>query len=154
MVHCAQWRKNHNIYMHRFMSYLLFSHYFHPYIFSYSISTLTAFLHNSCPTVHTVQCSLAVLRYFICCLACKLYVCCWDDSGLRLPSLCPLCLSGFVFSSGFSLWLCLCPFSACSSFQFNAQIHKLAKARDCVAERGTRGGHRQRLQLNARCQKG
>lgn len=107
------------------------------------------FFHNSCPTVHTVQCfDILYAVWHANCL------CGWNDSGLRLLSLCPTVFLASSSAPASSLCLCLCPFSASCSFPVQCTNTQAGKRHRLWQREGCKGGHRQRLQLNARCQRG
>lgn len=143
----AQWHENNNSNMRRFMaSYRSFSHYFLPSMISPSQLHLCIPFPRLLP--HCAVCAPLLCFDILYAVWHANCVCCWDDC-LRLLSPVPLslclCLSGFVFSSGFSL--CLCPFSAssCGALRVSSSMHKYTswQKAEAEAEKGRKGTERQ-----------
>lgn len=125
----AQWHENNNSNMRRFMaSYRSFSHYFHLSMISPSQLHLCIPFPRLSP--HCAVCAPLLCFDILYAVWHANCVCCWDDC-LRLRS---PCLSGFVFSSGFSL--CLCPFSAssCGALRVSSSMHKYTSWQKAEAE--------------------
>lgn len=115
--------------------HLLFS-YFHPYISSFSISTLPAPFFTTLAPLCTlcsasifymlfgmqIVCVVGMTPASVCCPSVPLFF--WLRLQLRLRA-----------SASVSA-----PSLPPARFQFNAQIHKLAKGTGCGRERGARGG--------------
>lgn len=127
-AHCAQWHENNN-YMHRFMaSYLSCSHYFHLSMISPPQLHLRIPFPRLLP--HCAVCAPLLCFDILYAVWHANCVCCWDDC-LRLLS---PCLSGFVFSSGFSLCLCLFSASSCGALRVSSSMHKYTSWQKAEAE--------------------